>query len=346
MPITSNGVQFSEAVPDSPRVAFDPQGESRLEMAGWFSWDDIESLAAFKGFLGFSAVATDWPGQVGKKFLSRSGWAGNLNRGANPFAHPDFPNQMYLASSYRDGQGWIPNSPAAGPRGTAQYDEGRGVLSFTSARDGYRVLDDSLVVDVNSICAPACNRVPTDAFCLRNMEIVEQMASWSLSVPPLAGLYYSATVGNIFMAPVAVALGGRVMLYEGDITITWWPVPLNAWNEAAWANLYGKTNHKPFPPPPGVGGAPASLLVPKAARTLVAGLPEKKLIRMGDGNWAYKVKLRFKWFPFGANSFYWPNPPAAVGPPGYYPTQVGTRALNAPVLFQDADYTAPFAPPP
>ncbi len=196
--------------------------------------------------------------------------------------------------------------------------------------------------------------MPQEYFLLRNVERVEQMTAKSQTIPAANGLFWAGSGIPLGFSNRAVSAGMYVTLYEGEITLVWYPVPISAWNEAAWFGgtvaginydgLVGKTNDAPFPPP--CAGAvffgAVSLFPAKAAGTLVMGQPTKEIIRMGNADWAFKVTIKMKYFPYGANSFFWWDRPQRLGGPGYHPIirNDGTQ------LFPSTDFRLGFQPPP
>lgn len=294
-------------------------------------WDGLADQNFSKAFLGFATLASDWPGQAGKKFISRSGWPTTATRGARPFEHPDWPNGFYMAKAF-SGKGFTPNSPAIGGNDTATFEDADITLNFISPKLGYRLLDDE---DVVGDAGLGLRGVPEEYFCLRAMEVDEAPTSKAQSLPPNAGLIWSGT-------NTAVTAASFVTLWETDITIDWFPVPVEAYNEAAFLALVGKSNGKVFPPDP-PAGAPAPLLGQKGSGTLVMGTPGTKVIRMGDTSYALRVRLRMKFYPYGANKLFWWDRPAALGGPGYHTIVRPGAGQN--LLFPTADFTTAFIPP-
>lgn len=323
------GVEYHEKCPESPEISIDPENESRTQMRLFTPWDSFADQSFSKAFLGFAAVATDWPGQAGKKFISRSGWPTTASRGARPFEHPDWPNGFYMAKSL-SAKGFTPNSPSIGANDTATFQEADVTLSFASPELGYRLLDDGDCV------APAglgLRGVPEEYYCLRAMEVDESPTSKAQTLPPNAGLLWAGT-GR------AVSAAAFITLWETDITIDWFPVPVAAYNEAAFLALVGKSNAKAFPPDK-PAGAPDPLLGQKASGTLVMGTPGRKVIRMGDTEYALRVRLKLKFYPNGANKLFWHDRPGAQGGPGYH----AVARQDGSVLFPPADFTTAFIPP-
>jgi hypothetical protein len=352
--LTHNGINFREANPASPELSVRPREESHLSMRGWFDWQDLVSQAASKAYLGTVAVVTGYPGaDPALVYLSYT----------LPLIHPDWnPNnsQLYVCDGFENVRGSVPNSPSIGPNLTATFDEANTVLHFRSPKDGYRVFPDSAVVD------PAFG-VPREYFCLRNMGVREDTTERALTIPGLSSLEFAYTLppagapGGIFgILQGFVANEVHVTESCGSITLDWYPLPLvGAFNEAAFNALVGKTNSAPFPPPP--PNALRSPLTTKPAGTLVMGEPRRFFIRKGDAGIALGVTLTLSYHPYGANSFFWPSPPAAargridinptdgapfpnpqLGGPGYYPAQ---RPGGGGPLFPAAPFAAAFCPP-
>src|SRR5262249_27044078 len=145
-----NGVTFEEKNPTggpvSPRLTFTPAKESRLQMQGWFGWDDLVTQAASKAFVGYARVVSTYtPTTAG---LPRGFDGANPYFSyVNPLAHPDWPNGFYLCEGF-EMQGFTPLSPAAGTSGTNAYKEAAGTLYFKSVQNGYHVLPDDWVASI------------------------------------------------------------------------------------------------------------------------------------------------------------------------------------------------------
>jgi hypothetical protein len=361
MPINWNGVNFAEACPSSPDFSIMPAQESRMTMRGWFNWADMEEQRASTAYLGTCQVRNNYtPRDQNGNILAElqppdPGW--NYFNYTNPYAHPKWPNGMFLADGFERVQGFIPNSPAIGPALTATFEEAETVIHFRSPRNGYRVLHDSLAID------PAI-RLPREYYITRNHEVVEKNTARSQTIPPDAGLQWQFLGGT---PNLNCSAANFITLHEGEVHLTWYPVPADAYNEVAMTNLIGKTNNATFPPVqgiiPGIPATPPRSLLsakggPKGYGTLVMGCPSKEVIRMGDCSWAYKIMISMRWFPYGANSFFLWNPPAGargriridptdgpvqdatLGGPGYYRV---ARPDQSP-LFPTADFRTGWMP--
>lgn len=328
---SEGGVDYSEVAPENPEFSVAPRQESRMRYPIRTPWEGLMDGTALKAFLGFAVVASDWPAQAGKKFISRSGWPATATRGKRPFEHRRFPG-FFLADSFGTAKGDIPEGIGAGPTGV--YDEATVGVELVSPRFGYRYLDDATVVEPAGGGFAWQRGVPEEYHCLRCMEIDVKQTTKAQQVPAPSGYVWEAT-------GIGVTASMFTLLVDAEITIRWWPVPIDAFNAAAFDLLVNKTNAKTFPPSP-PAGAPKSLLPQTGAARLIMGEPMLEIVRMGDQTWAYVVTLKMKRYRQGANKFWWPNPPAAVGLPGYY---TALRASDGATVFQAADYETGFIPP-
>jgi hypothetical protein len=328
-----NGVTWREMsgkVPGaSPEGSLDPTGESQIQMSLRLDWDDLIDQMAGLAFLGSAATLSTWNALATPKFISR----------INPFSHPDWPASFYLASRFTRFVGEVPDSPAIGPNGTATYQKALVTLAFRSLPGGYRVLPDADVVravgNTEKDGSTPANPSPQEYFCLRNMEVYDKATSKAQSIPPASGLRW---VGS-GAPPRLVASAAFVNLSEGEVTLKWWPVPIAAYDEAGFLALVGKTNGKEFPP--ALAGGPTQLFTPRSIGTLVQQVPEKELIRFGDCQPALRITLKYKFYPYGANKFFWWDRPTGLGGPGYH----AVATADGQPLFPSANYETAFMPP-
>ncbi|MDE2097722.1 MAG: hypothetical protein KGL39_10775 [Patescibacteria group bacterium] len=377
MPLSWNDVEFREynvGLPTgSPKFSLLPAQESRLSMRGWFEWDDMIDqggnigVRAAKAFAGWVQTAFDYrpEDQNGNPLpgVAAPDPALAYFNYTLPFAHPDYPNQWFLCEGFAEVEGHVPNAPSIGPNGTATFDRALTTLSFKSPMNGYRVLPDFMLLDQVATANQHPGFIPREYFCLRNMEITEDVVSRAQTIPGNSGLKWQVLAGP---TNISVTATNFINLHKGEIKIVWYPVPFLGYNEAAALDLIGKSNDAPFPPTqpliPGVQ-PPPSLLTQrggqKALATLIWGQPKKEIIRTGSGDYAYKITFRMDWWPFGANAFFWADPPPAVrgriridpangptpdpalGGPGYYPTGYPNGGGN---LFPSGNFKLPFLP--
>lgn len=365
-----NSVSFRErqVEPRSPDFSFNPAGDSRLSARYWFDWADLVTAdgtafpAAQKALLGY-AIRTHNASLV--NCISRSGeleGAGLVPPcGRLSFPHPDFPTSYgsyYLAEQFSSVRPDVTAGQSV--RLTAQADEGNVVISFRHYPRGYRLLRDTTVVTPVGASNPAVDPtvpvggvgggtgtalpaigVPNEYFCCRAMEIEEKMTVKAQSIPLMSGLVWAdSTPDAITGRRTAAILAGAIPLYKGEISIAWYPVPLDCYDEFGFLAAVGSTNSNPFPPtaPP---GCPPSLLSQKPAGTLIMGQPEKEIITMGNGEMAYRIRLRMAYHIHGANYFFWAARPAALGGPGY----ARVARPDGSVMFPALDWAQAFVPP-
>jgi hypothetical protein len=325
---TFHGIEYFERAGSfpgpSPKWNLIPRGQSRNQMKAWIDWSDlVPSLSASKAFLGYATVQQNYGGLATPKYIARS-----APNGFNPFYHPDFPSDFYMGESF-DVEG--DRAEGVSARGTADFDEGNVVIGFTSTLSGYRCFEDADVLQpVPSIYA--ANPFPADYFLLRNVEIIEKTTAKLQTVQPGTGLFWDGPAPQR-----AVTAAAFVLLWESDITVKWGPIPIAAYNEAAFMALVNKTNDKVFPPSP--PGAATSRMRQRDIRTLVQGMPEKEEVHMGDCLPAYMVTIKYKYYPSGASTLWRHDPP--TGSPRFMAV---VRPDGSP-LREAGDFAAAYIPP-
>jgi hypothetical protein len=327
---THNGLRYWEKMLPfgaPPKGTVNPEAESRMSTTVWIAWDDLLDGYASSCLLGHAAAMTagalDYPAAAaGTRYLART----------NPLTHADWANDLYIASDME----WEGDkAEGIGPRDTATFDEARINLNFRSYPGGYRVLPDADVIDDN-VLRPGY-ATPQEYFGLRNMAWEIKPVMRPQTIPAPSGLVWSST-GE------AVSASNFIILYEADITCTWWPLPVDGFNEPGFRDIANTGNKFPWPPSP-PAGAPASLMPQLPAMTLVIGQVTPALIRMGDGSQAYKVTIKYRYHPYGVN--YWynhrrrPTGPAGAVVPGYDLT----LAPGGAQLYQQGDWHRAFMPP-
>lgn len=331
MALSFNGQLYREERRESPAGSFQPRGDSRLSMNVRVPHEDFLSLAAHKAFLGWSRVGVNgttatWPGAaVGAKYLSYT----------NPFTHPDWPSQFFVAETFDRFSGHVQEGLTANQ--TPAFDEEQITLGFKSQPDGYQLLADAAVL--NPVGADPARYpgvgLPVEYWCNRNMAFQETAQAKAQSIPPVnSGLVWGSDL-------TAASLAAYVPLYETRLKIEWWPVPLDGFMDVLFEALVGSTNAYPFPDPVPFG-VPPSFLNSRGAGTLVMGPVGKKLIRQGDCSWAWKITLNLSWHPYGANYFYNYRRSAGGVGPGY--DLIRRRPPDTSVLFPSLNWNVAFVP--
>lgn len=321
---THNGFSFDEQAPPagrSPSLQVNPRAESRATMRVWWPWEDTSDQTASTALLGYAEVRTDWPGQVGVKYIHR----------VLPYQHPDWPDGFYIADRLKI-EGDLPEGISA--EETALFDEAKAEIEFASGMNGWFPIEDADVVSADEAHGRG---VPEDYYCIRAMGFVEKATVKYQTIPENAGLVWTSD-GK----PATVK--AFVPLFDADITLDWFPVPLDGFNEAEFIKIVGTTNVLPWPwipPAAAIAARGGTIFKQRDAETLVMGTPEKKLIRMGNGLMAWHVTLRLKFYPNGANRFFRYNHPA--GP--RYDGLCRDPAPNGPRLFPSAEWRPAFFPP-
>jgi hypothetical protein len=338
-----NNVEFHEQVNESPTFSFAPLGESRMEQRGWFDWGEVESQVASKAYLGYATLGNKW-GANPVNYVSRSPSTNNTSvapvtdTGKLPFVHPKWPNNFFICDGFGAVKGIVPQGVAAD--GTAEYEEALSGLSFRSPKGGYRILsDDDVVTAGGTPVAPTGAftgpNAPGEFLLLRCCEVFEKATSKAQTFQGGAGGLKWKGDG------VAVSAAAFVVLWETDITLIWYPVPLNCYNEAVMKSLVGKTNLTAFPIS---SAAFTSRMTQRPAKSLVWGTPDVEYIWMGNCEPALKITLHLKHHHAGANFLYRHNPPGAGVSPRYEEVERRVAATSAP-LYEAAEFSLAFMPP-
>ncbi len=318
-----NGFSFDEQAPPaahSPSLSINPRAESRAIMRVWWPWEDTPDLVASTALLGWAEMRQDWPGKPGVKYIHR----------VNPYSHPDFPTGFYIAESLKI-EGDLPAGISADA--TALFDEAKAEIEFVSPPFGWITLEDA---DVESDVDLSERGVPEEYYCIRNMGFTERISVTYQTIPENAGLFWPDGT------PATVK--AFILLFASDITLEWYPVPIDAFNEAAFLTIVGTTNALAFPPAApvaAIASAGGTVFKPRPAQTLIMGVPEKKMIRMGNGDRAYHITLRLKFHPYGANRQFRYNKPGGPG----YDTLMRPPVPNGPRLYAPQDWRLAFYPP-
>jgi hypothetical protein len=369
-----NGLTIDErhVQPLSPDFGFNPAGESRLSAYYWTDWQNLLSAdgstppAAQAALLGFAVLIADH--LVGKfisyspEFVAAGGMGGVPNPlvtgGFLPYSHPLMPDGAYLADGISRAVGDLPRGQTA--RGAPNYDEANLAVNFRVPQNGFRALTDTTVktplaaVNPGNPATPdvgpgdgsalANAGAPNEYYLARFCEVEENFASRAQSLPPAGpgggGLVWADAPPDVGGRRPAASIASYLPLSHAEYVVTWGPVPIAAYNETAMQSLVMKTNRNPFPPTP-PPGCPAPFMSQKPRGTLIFGQPTKKVVRMGDYNYAFVVKLRMHYHAAGANYFFRWDRPSGEGGPGF----ARVARADGSVLFPEADYATAFAAP-
>lgn len=231
-----------------------------------------------------------------------------------PMEHDDFPDELF-ASSLR----------ITGNKGAPIYGDTQDVQAFDEAvaHVGYSQNSYVIMTDAELTAASGAG-FPDEGSLLRYVTVDQQTAAKYQTVPALGALVWT----NRFEWPEdggpdpgqSLVFKDSMILFEGDLMLTWHEVPLTAFPISAIQVLTGRTNRNPF-------GHPNSVLGQFPAETLVAGPPKRKLRRMRNGQLGYDITYPFKYYPQGANYNFFMAPGQT---PGFYPfaTDInGTKLL-------------------
>lgn len=241
-----------------------------------------------------------------------------------PHHHPNFPNELYATSCAID-----EGISAAGKdaNNVGCFNEAR--MRVTYSAPLYPILTDA------ELTAAAGTTFPDEASLLRYCTIDQQAAAKFQTIPSYSPLVWSSragapgdggpTIGN------SVTNTRVVLLFEGDLTVTWHDVPIELYSKVKIKSIVGKTNSAAF-------GSPESILGESyPVGTLVCGVPKKRLKRMTNGKFGFDVTYYFKYYPFGANYFYFMDRNKT---PGFYPAAFDTTGAKP--LYESADFRALF----
>lgn len=296
--------EYRESNNGSPNYSFDEDSSSseRIYYSPWTT--DPACLKQIRmDFLGYPSVASNLGSGAGK-YISRY----------VPHAHPDFSNELYAKA--------ISASPTV-PRGQDDFGVGRGqeaMLRVTYQAPPYPILTDSELTGILGS--------PDESSLLRFCSIDQQAAAKFQTIPSTSPIRWApratfpADGGPSPGTPVANTRA--VLLFEGDLSVTWHQIPIAAYPKTAVKACIGSCNSGTF------GNAASILGEVYAAGTLVCGTPKKKVIRLPNGEFGFDITYIFKWYPFGANSFYFMQEGKTAG---FYPTMLDPAGTATPALF-------------
>lgn len=263
----------------SPEYTFDPESmQSHREFFTPWSSDPNALYDINTDVLGYSYVGNY---KARQNCLLRS----------IPMEHPNFTNIMYAHSIKAS-----PSEPSKGKDdvGTGRFDEAR--LDVTYTAPFYGVLTDDEL-------AGLAGGFPDESSLLRFCTAEVQTAGKFQTIPSYGPLVFT-TAGPGPIAPAGVA-GTTVanvrafLLFEADLQITWHAVPIAAYPTTAITACVGKTNNAAF------GNVRSMLGESIAAGLLVCGLPKRKLRLLPNGSLGADLTYQFKYYPNGANTFFW-----------------------------------------
>jgi hypothetical protein len=275
---TVSGIPFREEsrTPGTSPVENFAQDQSRAVQVVMTPWETRSS--AKNDFLGRASVVTDPVTLI--KHLQR----------LIPYAHPTYPNFLYC-DSVSDIAGLI--GSGIGPDTVADYDEAKMKLNYVSYL--FNIIDDFTLQHYNQVGGYTQNDGFTEASLLRYMTPNWAPGGKFQTLPTQSALRWVTD-------QVPVVLSQVILLPEGDLSIQWEQVPIQALNMKAMMALIGKTNLYQF----GMSH-PLNLvsgLTTTEPGTLVMLFPGVRLIRRPNGDFAYTVTLKFKKYPYGANCFF------------------------------------------
>jgi len=301
---TVRPTRYRERNENSPNYNWDDEGSSsdRTYYVPWGTDPNVMNVAR-QDFLGYSVTSAN------RKYISRY----------IPHAHPDFPLELYAKSV--SAQGTI-------PRG--KDDEGVGTFTEACMRVGYQAPPYQILTD--DILGQLLDGAPDESSLLRYCSFEMQTSAKFQTIPSTSPLKWAPRAGwpaDNGPPPGQPVVNVRtVLLHEGDLQITWHQVPLDAIPVTAMSVCINRTNLYAF-------GNPESIAGTYPPMTLVCGVPRRKIIRMPNGLFAADITYVFKYYPQGANYFFFMEEGKAAG---YYPTSfdpAGTQLLYRAVDFND-----------
>jgi hypothetical protein len=215
-----------------------------------------------------------------------------------PYEQPNFPDELFCIS--------VPTvepdkCPEADDKGITETWDSNGVASYNEAvvKVNYSTLSYNVMTDAQLLAFNNANGNPGstgESLLQRYVTIDLQESTRGERIPALSALKF--TDGGDVVDNVAI-----VYLTEGLLTIIWHQIPLAAIPWDAILSTIGTTNNASF----GRASPNNSYVFP--AETLVMLTPKFRLPYRMTGpspaaSWATDITYRFKYFPYGANSFY------------------------------------------
>jgi hypothetical protein len=304
---------YLRELPSSPNYSFETDQSSgrRQFYTPWGITPATTPLQVNGDICGFSTVGT-WP--LYGEYLSRT----------VPMDNPDFPGFYYARSCSME------------PWGAAGNDfNGVGYTMEAKVDVGFHAPMYAILTDAQLMAAMTNGEAfPDEASLLRYIEFDLQPVAKYQSIPSYGPLRWSARPGSgIDGGPGpgnAVVNYRAVLLYEADLRLTWKQVPIDAYPAAAVQACIGTTNLNAL-------GYPTSIIGQSfAPGTLVCGTPKLKMVRIPNGDFGYDVTYVFRWYPFGANSFFWQG---TAGTPGFYPASyANTDGTLGKPLYPSTDF--------
>lgn len=324
-PQTINGITYTmfwrdipyrEKRRGSPKESF-ARDMSRGQRTIWIPWE--HRVKAVPAFLGYTEVRTlvqpdeifqvdfsedafpahgDVPAQL------RPGLRSNYLHRVTPWPHPDWPGYLY-ASSISELDGEVPADalglPGRNDRDVGQFDEARLTINFEAPK--FFIKEDEEVADASG--------VPVEWTMRRYVTFREDATARAETVPTTGAMRWVINDSPLGPPGPPMALKKLVTFFESEITVIWHDVPINAYPEETIRQLVGTSNLNPF----GFRGTPFGVRPPE---TLLFGQPSKEVTRLPNGDYAFNIQMKWKYFPMGVNKFYWFNPNVAGLRPGFY----------------------------
>jgi hypothetical protein len=209
-----------------------------------------------------------------------------------PYPHPSFPNYLY-AESVKNIEGDV--AQGKDPQLIAKYDEAKVSLEFSSLP--YKVLTDDEM---------AARGYTHEATLQRYVSITCKTTGRYEKVPTASGMKWFGT--NVLFAN-----SSSVILGEGDLSIIWHQIPIEAIPWTAINACMGCVDETAIGDVGGVYRFASDSYMGPILQTS-AGRDRPKFLclvpefsdpyTMSNGEKAIDVNYRFKFYPYGANYFY------------------------------------------
>lgn len=274
--------RFRERVPLSPRFSVDKKvrrSTSEYYMPWGLVGHDSEINVAVKDFLGYSTPLKNAANQV----IGISRYI--------PYPHPSFDRVLY-ADTVQNMEGDV--AQGIDVNDVAVYDEAKVAVTFTSYP--YQILTDDEMLAAG---------YTSEASLQRYVTITTKTAGRYENVPTASGMKWFGT-NVLFANKSAVILG------EGDVSIIWHQVPIEAIPWDAINSCMGCVDEVAVGDAGVYKFAASSYMGP--ILQLAAGRDKAKFLclvpefsepyLMSNDGMAVDIKYNFKFYPFGANSFF------------------------------------------
>lgn len=216
-----------------------------------------------------------------------------------PMGHGSYKSLLFAESL--QGIRGFPYGLGLDPNLEPLYDELE--LSVVYGSPLYHIRSDG---ELAAMCAPWGMPFPDESSLLRNVFPHKQSAGKYQTLPSLGVLKWcdGRVINDAQGRPVGVGTPMQnllaAILAEGDLTITWGPIPVDAYPQAAINDCLGCTNATPL-------GHPLSLVGTYPGGTLEMLNPQEDIKKIATMDHTIWVQYKFKHHRFGTNYFLRPD---------------------------------------